>query len=276
MINNNFDVIFLQEASKLFLDNYSEKLETIYIIKKRDSDNCELLILLNRVTFRQFEINEINWWENEINWWEGDHRISIRINEASKNKLMMIHAEYEDIKFLFINVHLPTTRYNKEIIKTVIENRIKTDTDTDTNKSENQNLYIICAGDFNISKCEDIHFIENLIPLFDDEKSKDFTSFKLGVCINLKFEFFDIKSRHKFLDRIYVSENIKTTEMKNIIVPFYQYDINNEKYILKEPKKEESFSDFGYPYCDPDQKEIDCYINSYGNIIKKKQNILAF
>jgi len=80
---------------------------------------------------------------------------------------------------------------------------------------------------------------------------------------------FDPNIRYSFIDRIYLSNNIKYDE--KVIIPIHKFNIDkNGKYELIQD--DDSFKNYGYPYCDPSEykKDKTCNLKKYNEIFTEQ------
>lgn len=242
--DNDMDIVFLQEVGKLFRDNFLYKLEKNYHIisgKQHQTEKDILVILLNKKKFDPEYVVES--WLNDI-LPVRNYSDNIDYDYVHRKFLVAKVSTTDNDKFVLINVHLPTDEYLKSYIVESINENLR------DLQNSNKMIHIICAGDFNIHKDYDVDVIRNLTPLFDGDKSVDYTSFKMGICKpnkSNKQTFTNLDRPHKFLDRIYISDNLKVSTESLPLIPIHNYKINNEtKYVLGKPT--DSFSNHGYPF----------------------------
>jgi hypothetical protein len=88
--------------------------------------------------------------------------------------------------------------------------------------------------------------------------SKDTTSFKLSDCKLNKVSLRPSFNTHKYVDRIYISNNIKVDDV------IHKYDTNFN--LIKDDDK---FTNYGYPFCDS-LYIVDGKLKLYSKILEDK------
>lgn len=221
--SNDFDVIFLQEVSKVFFELYNKsglKNKSILV----HSGELAILIKQNIVTDTKKVIDEKTSYAN--------------------NRVLSINCKIHNSNFLLINTHLPSGIQENEKRKTIMNiNKV-----IETNYKNDPNINVILAGDMNTSKYIfnlDTYKIHSVIP--EDIKSKFATSFKLGKCEGNVFRETEKAARHNFIDDIYVNSGVKSSTVNT----GSSFD-NNYKLIYETnaSSSDNLFKNKGAPYCE--------------------------
>jgi len=238
--NNNIDILFLQEASKQFLN----LLETSTLKDKFNiSINNDLIILINKTISNNITIIDNTKYSQ---------------NEFVTKRLLAIKCD----NIIFINIHLPPAALleAKNNVLTITTNIVK----------DNPNNQFVIAGDMNTSNYTLGYLSKYDIKSIITKQMKDTyaTSFKLGKCENNTFMESKKDARHFFIDDIYVSNTITYKDI-HIIGLFDE----NYKFVLQDNK----FKELGAPYCDPHKYtesgtcDINQSVNKYTDIFKSNR-----